>query len=361
MKENKAPLFKRNKNICYLRIIASFFVVMNHTLGSFCREIKLDSAEWWLSALLFILCKTAVPLFLMITGSLLLGEKARDYKKMMRYFLRILLVLIAWTYIYSCYFRNGLIPINRCLDLLSYFTTKPIITPLWYLYTLLGIYIMLPFFSKMISAFENRDYLIFLGLWCLFNGLIPEINALVGDKIRFVHYFQIPLFVGWVGYTILGYYILLKDRQLGPERKSQIRLLILGLAAGLLSLTIGLASIVVQRDLNVVDNSGYPIIVVLAALIFELSIRLDDRRQMKDDNKGTASPFLTIISEATFGIYLLHPLMINFISTRLPISSAVSLLIKSLPGILLFDVIVYVMCFAVVWVLKKIPVVRAVV
>ena len=70
-----------------LRIIACFFVIVNHTSSGIFLSRTPNDKTWWVSVTYFFACKVAVPIFLMISGTLMLG-KIDDYKK---YFFHILL------------------------------------------------------------------------------------------------------------------------------------------------------------------------------------------------------------------------------------------------------------------------------
>lgn len=63
----------------FLRILACFLVIVNHTNS----DIFLNSSigiTWFVSITYFFICKIAVPLFVMISGAVLLGKKD-SYKK----------------------------------------------------------------------------------------------------------------------------------------------------------------------------------------------------------------------------------------------------------------------------------------
>jgi len=85
----------KNNRIVYielLRIVASFMVIVNHTISNLFLEWEL-SGTWFLSIVYFYLSKPAVPLFLMITGYNLLHRKD-SYGKYGKRIGGILLVLV---------------------------------------------------------------------------------------------------------------------------------------------------------------------------------------------------------------------------------------------------------------------------
>ena len=352
--------------IDFLRIAASFLVIVNHTITGICFDYKPDSFEWYISALLFIICKTAVPIFLMITGSLLLHKSAQDYRKTVKRILRMLAVLIAWSYIYYCYEYKGIPTLKKTWDMLvNIFTNKPAITALWYLYALIGVYIMLPFISKMTLAFDDKDYLIFLGLWGLFNGLIPEIDALFGGKkITFVSYFQYQLFIGWPGYCVLGYYLSAGGRQIlhtAKEGNTAKGSLLIKIALAFAALFFGFFSIIYTGKPNVVDNAKYFIFIILSALIYNGFVQAEDRFKKLLLPGGRFASAVKSVSEATFGIYLCHRLVRDILLNDLSISPQIRVLMDSVLGILLFDSILYFLCFTVISFLRRIPIVRKIV
>ena len=89
---------KKKIYIEVLRIIAALFVIFNHT-GSMGFELyssyTICSPKYWIMLFLSILCKVAVPLFLMISGALLLN-KDLNVKEIWKYRIsRIFIALLA--------------------------------------------------------------------------------------------------------------------------------------------------------------------------------------------------------------------------------------------------------------------------
>lgn len=297
----------------------------------------------------------------MVTGTLLL-QRVQDYQKILKYILRVIVVLIAWSFLYSCYQFDKILSIEETKTMLiDIITNKPVITPLWYLYALIGLYIMMPFISKMTLSFENKDYQIFLCLWCLFNAMIPEINSLIGNQIKFVSYFQYQIFTGWSGFLVLGFYLYNREKTkstLNRDHNARFKILGIKIGAGILLLAIGVLSVIITNQAKVIDNAGFMIVVILSGLIYSCFIKSEEKIKHLYKNNRTLSSLIRNVSEATFGIYLLHRLMISVILHDLPMSPRINPLTQSLLGILLFDVVLYWICFCVVWIIKKIPVIR---
>lgn len=70
-------MFMKKTYIECLRIIAIILVIYNHTreLGFTLYQYTSDACSYYLSVFMIPVCKTAVPIFLMISGATLLGKK----------------------------------------------------------------------------------------------------------------------------------------------------------------------------------------------------------------------------------------------------------------------------------------------
>ena len=77
----------------FLRILAAFLVIVNHTNSYVFKALTPADSQWHWSILWYYVSKTAVPLFIMISGACLLGKRD-SYAKMGRRILRTLLALV---------------------------------------------------------------------------------------------------------------------------------------------------------------------------------------------------------------------------------------------------------------------------
>ena len=65
---------KREVWLDVLRILAAFLVIVNHTNSDVFQSVTPENGTWWLSVAWYALCKIAVPVFIMVSGSVLLGR-----------------------------------------------------------------------------------------------------------------------------------------------------------------------------------------------------------------------------------------------------------------------------------------------
>lgn len=141
-----------------LRAGAAVLVVLLHCSGSL-RPLAEFGPEWWGTALLQAFTRSAVPLFVMISGALLIGPETENLAAFYRRRAsRILVPLIFWTLFYQLISTRGLS--GRIVATIYGGTPYP---HLWYLYMLLCLYFVLPAVSAAYRSM-NRGWLVLLSL-----------------------------------------------------------------------------------------------------------------------------------------------------------------------------------------------------
>lgn len=71
---------------------------------------------------------------------------------------------------------------------------------MWYLYCLLGLYLLLPAYKKIAALSDERDILYLLGIYCLFEALLPLLgvfNIQCGFYIHVSSVYPFWLFLGY--------------------------------------------------------------------------------------------------------------------------------------------------------------------
>ncbi|MBO4962637.1 MAG: acyltransferase family protein [Clostridia bacterium] len=196
----------------FLRIIAALAVVMSHsaiaTDVSFSDGVIFDS-----------LSRFAVPVFLMISGALMLDEKktltTKDtFKKI--FFGGIMLLI--WNVIYAGFYHI-LIPIKDNQKIALSSVVKGIVLGnyhFWYMYLLLGLYLITPILRLFVKK-ENMKYLLYFVFLAIIFQFLPRIidiclnkvlpTSLDGTFYAFIDSFYINGFFGYITYYILGWII----------------------------------------------------------------------------------------------------------------------------------------------------------
>ena len=183
------------------RALAIFGVVMIHACGAaFYAFEKIPLSDWLAANALDSLSRAAVPLFLMLSGALLLRQPAQafSFELIIKRLARVAIPLVAWSLLYL--YRNQVLS-GQPSDWLSILVT-PAMYHLWFAYTMVGIYLLLPFLAAMFETVRhsNRAALYLTGLWVA--------------AICMPVYLRSPTFeplLGYCGYFLLG--ALLATRQ----------------------------------------------------------------------------------------------------------------------------------------------------
>ena len=206
-----------------LRALAIFCVICIHIYAEIQKGVMPDyglipSYKWFYAQFMGNCLRIGVPLFLMISGALLLGRKESVKEFLSKRIPRIVVPFLFW----------GLI-LTMLLVLLSYFTDLTYIrtfdafhilrllfrdyiaqgrsfAPYWFFWTILGLYLIMPIINKWLDNSKLNEAEYFLVIWLI--------------ACLFIYTFKIDLpinltyFVGPIGYIVLGYYLRHTERKI---------------------------------------------------------------------------------------------------------------------------------------------------
>ena len=143
---------EKNYNIELIRTLSFVFVIVIHVTNYYCRGYaEISRGEYGFALILDAMARVSVPCFFMMSGALLLGEKPNLDKNVRRLF-RFFKVLLVWSVIYyffNVYYMHSKVNLKAVLF-------EPVEAHLWYLYALLPIYLVLPFFQIMCWGMKKK-------------------------------------------------------------------------------------------------------------------------------------------------------------------------------------------------------------
>lgn len=241
-----------------------------------------------------------VPIFFMLSGALLLSKDYELSHFIKKRFLRILPPFLFWSLVYIIYdLIKGSKDFNSIIEMVLYFVRKLFHGSqyhLWFIYTIMGLYLFVPIVRKWIKNATKKEILYFLLLWM--------ITIIYGIPILKVYLPKIYLinFSGYLGYMVLGYYL---SRLKQPKKYVPIILIVLGVC-----ITIMGTHFLTTASSNF--NSyfyGYltPNVLIVSIGIFLLFKGLKIQSQR-------ISSVLEYISRYSFGIYLSHVLILKLLT-----------------------------------------------
>lgn len=221
-----------------VRFVAMFTVVCCHCADPFNfypgePPVNIGEIKFWGAAYGAFL-RPCVPLFVMLTGALLLpvrGEASVFYKKRIG---RVFWPFLIWSVIYNLFpWITGVLGLQPgiILDFFPYAgeeaTQQSLIVSLgniakiplnfslidvhmWYIYLLIGLYLYLPIFSAWVEKASDKAKLYFLLLWGV-TTLLPYYQQFVSPYIwgtcSWNAYGMLYAFAGFNGYLLLGHYL----------------------------------------------------------------------------------------------------------------------------------------------------------
>lgn len=193
----------------WLRIYAIITVVTIHTsAGIVSNNLNTIPISNWLAANFYeSISRPSVPLFVMISGALMLSNsKEIKYKSFLQKRIsKIIIPLLGWSFIYYSYnvYRGDHYPFFSLSQFIKLFLTNGISVHFWFMYMILGIYLITPLIKIFIQNASMKDIHYFLILWIYASVIVKFMNFYFGYSFNIELYYV----TNYVGYFILGYYL----------------------------------------------------------------------------------------------------------------------------------------------------------
>lgn len=304
---------KREHYLDLIRCVAITLVIGAHTIAPYLNDPAYYGTRSWTLLMVFnTLTRAAVQLFFMISGYLMLRSSAKEdtllfYKKRLP---RLLIPLLCWNAVYTLYYARleGRFPSLR--ELLDYLLNNGRAYHMWYVYTLLGIYLIAPFLRHIVRACGRRDLIILLIL-IMFPGAI---RTMINTFLPVYVFLFDPLMEGCLGYFLLGY--LLGTGQFSPKQRAGVYLL--GMLGGAVEIAVNIHASSPEA-IDMPFNQVYSLThYMTAAAIFLLC------RQLCTGLSPKLEAPLAAAGEVVFGVYWIHVLILESLS-RLPVPFALPL------------------------------------
>jgi surface polysaccharide O-acyltransferase-like enzyme len=281
-----------------LRIFAAYSVIFLHVSGHDVTAYpNVSASSWWLSNSYDSLVRSCVPLFVMLTGALILPSERPLPEYLTRRVTRVLLPFVFWSLVYIAYHyfkRDAGAPVGL-LSTLRWIYSKfqhGAEFHFWYVYMILGIYLFAPIVGRWCRAATERELLYFLLLWSF--TLFANIPALSSHGIKI----DLGYFSGYLGYLVLGYYI--------SVNKSNTKrwLAVSAIGIGYLITLLGTYRLTSQSGHFIEEfyNPLTPNVALMAAGIFYL---------FRHASLAPITGLLAVIKDNSYTIYLSHILVLS--------------------------------------------------
>lgn len=313
----------------WLRIVACFLVILSHSCDPFVGQLDNNRAEFLSGAFIGSLVRPCVPLFVMLSGALLLPvqtDMGTFYGRRMK---RILVPFVFWSMalpvLYYLYVHSGMKTVSPNLIAADHtvgMTLKKLYlflfnfhydtTALWYIYMLIGLYLFMPVISPWLQQASRRDLHWFLGWWGI-SLVLPYVKmaaplagylgnygntGLLGvcDWNAFGTFYY---FSGFLGYLVLAFYL-----RRYPLNWSMSRTLAVAIPLFLLGFAITFGGFVLTQHYSPGNYASLEVIWYFYGVnVFMMTVSV---YLIMQQIRVSPSPKLRKISSQTFGIYLCH-------------------------------------------------------
>lgn len=280
----------RNYSIDTLRTIVTIFVILVHVSGEYVllgMNNKDYDLSFWIGNVVGSFIHVCVPVFVLISGMFLIGRKESFKQFYKKKAVRVLIPLVVWSFVYLVYRALTDYVVHRDFDIYSLIKSVVLGKPfyhMWYLYMLIGLYLVTPLINIAILKISNKNLWKISILLMLF-GIINSGYDLIANNQPFF----ILWFVNYLGYFILGYAI--KGRNFKISSKM---LFIIYIISGILICLLSYWSAKYYGNIYFYSYLS-PFVIIGSLSIYILFQKLDIKENP-----------LSKISQLTFGIYLIH-------------------------------------------------------
>ncbi|KFX30789.1 acyltransferase [Ralstonia solanacearum] len=283
------------------RVISIFAVVFLHISASVVTEADFGSSFWWHGNFYDSMVRWCVPVFVMISGALLLDESRVEdavtfYKRRVG---RILLPLIFWTIAFLFWnaikarFSGAEFGLVQAVK--SVASGKPHYH-MWFLFMIFGLYLFTPLIRTLVRNAGRRELWFFVIVMFSLSALDELLEIFFDDEDGFFLFWFLP----YIPYFICGHLIASSKRNDGKFISLVVFVAsVFFTAIGFYFLT-GMKG--PEKGIYFYGNLSVSVIPMSIALMWLLrSLSFSER----------VAEWFGVLSALTLGIYLIHPIFLE--------------------------------------------------
>ncbi|MBI2442366.1 MAG: acyltransferase family protein [Candidatus Levybacteria bacterium] len=333
-----------------IRTVAIFLVVFVHNLF-FLPQNTLGTLWMWIP---YLYAHLGIPLFVMISGALLLGRS-----EPLSFFFRkrIRAVLFPWIFWIAIYIVvDYFFYLNRPASSAQWirYIYEMFFSRFWFLPMIFGLYLLTPILRTLLRGASRTLLLYALSLWYFAFALLPGVYKAFGIYSS-LDSSLLRQIMQYSGLFVLGYVLSQKHFFQRPLRFWVVLLLA---SIGATYITVFLTSFSLSEQLTdpffyrIFSPTMVPGIIAGFMILFLLSNRWDETVSQ------TTRSVLAAMSVAALGIYLVHELVQEGIARFFP---GIDVFLHTLSPLLaapLRAVIVFLLSFTIIFLIRRIPLIK---
>lgn len=337
-----------------LRIIATFAVVILHVAATKWHQAPVQEFNWQVFNVYDSLVRWAVPIFVMLSGMMFLNPEKEILVKNIfcKYIFRIIIVIVFWGlfYQFSAIFakrilQHELVYMNRVIVSFGKIIFGPPWYHLWYLYMLVGLYILTPLYRIFTKNAYEKEIRYLLIMFFIFGLCLPFVKKiLLYFDARLNINFELSEFINYSGYFFAGYYF----SKYSISKKMRVIIYIGGIISFIFTI-IGSSYISIKNN----EANGYLYGNLLPTTMFEAyMIFICIKRFEKKKNSEKKRAIVSELSKCSFGIYLIHD-FVKQIVFQIGLTSDFIIPLLAVP---IVSIIIFAISFVLIYICRKIPI-----
>ncbi|MCL1142456.1 acyltransferase [Shewanella gaetbuli] len=281
-----------------LRCVAAVAVIAIHVLAPYRTELGIIPMDEWLTAIgINSASRWAVPVFIMITGALMLSDnRPFDFSYYVKRRLgKVLIPFLVWSVFYAVLAGFTLSGFNgqHVIEVLQNSPNEATYYHLGFFYYFIPLYFVIPLFQMVIKHYGDKYLTPFVLVWLVTSLLnLLSIKGIWSNDL-------------WLysGYLPLGYLLYQKV----PLNKAAVSLFtLMGIAAILTTFYMVASDSMAQGEYSVGKWLSYKTlnVILAASMIFMLC------RYVGEGLSASTNKIVGFISTYSLGIYILHPIFL---------------------------------------------------
>lgn len=309
---------------------------------------------WWTTSVFYaFLARSALGLFFMISGYLLLSSQGETFAFLKKRIPKLLIPLAFWGVFYILW-HGGLSedPVKAVKSVLIALATGQLEFHLWFLYAFIGLYLFVPILRIFVANAKESDVWYFFLVWFVLSPVFSFFEIASGYHLMLT---RLTYFSGFLGFFLLGY--LLGRRDL--DRKWTLAAWIL------LPIWAGAETYLMYRDVHankLMNEQWFDTLTIhvapYTALMFIALKGLGQRIQSRLAESSKVPVMWESLSRASLGIILIHVVVLEYMYTGFGGFHLAPYDFHPLLSVPVISVAGYAVCYGLVWVMQKIPLLR---
>lgn len=334
------------------RALAISLVVILHIAASLVdRGYASGKLNWWVANLVDSIARIGVPLFVLVSGTLLLdpGREESLSQFFRKRFTKVLIPLLGWSVIYIAwriFYEGDSFTLGQAILAVVEGTVA---YHFWFLYMILGLYLVVPILRVFTHNASEASLKYFLVIWFIAVCLPPMLDQFFG--ITLANFWVIV--IGFSGYFVAGYYF--------SQVKYSPHSIWWTIAFFVIALFVTiLGTYLLLRQKGEYDSYFYeylsPNVIIMSLAAYWLLRWLPYERVY--GKLPWLSKLVMLVCVTSFGVYMVHVLLLSILKGgRLGFTLSGASFNLGL-GILLTFLVVMPLSIGIVYLMQRIPLIK---